>query len=329
MTEAGGTILKECVEALAHSIWIGCLLVLAYFIFVKLEKNLSPARKVWCGLSFLGLIPVLSVAFALRGFFLPFSTKFSVTVPAVVFYLVFWGWIVGMIPVAIRIALNLKRTKALRSGLFSASESVVGNVIRKARARIKMPRQIQIYFSEKIAGPLLTGFFRPAIVLPVSFLEEKRQAITAILAHETAHFLRNDLWFQLGQILVETVFFFHPPVRWLSSEIRKEREMACDDLAVELMGGKQFAYAAALLGAEEKAIDELPCSSSSIAFGGDSTSDRAVRIALGEHGRQNAACRRTLGTLILLLFTIVAFSAISMVRIQTNFPQTFEFPVEP
>ena len=53
-----------------------------------------------------------------------------------------------------------------------------------------------------------------------------------ILAHELAHIRRHDYLINVIQTLVETLFFYHPGVWWLSREIRKERENCCDDLVV-------------------------------------------------------------------------------------------------
>ena len=39
-------------------------------------------------------------------------------------------------------------------------------------------------------------------------------------------------------VFVETVFFYHPAVWWLSRQIRQERENCCDDLAVSLVGDR-------------------------------------------------------------------------------------------
>ena len=55
--------------------------------------------------------------------------------------------------------------------------------------------------------------------------------IEAIIAHELAHIRRWDLWVNLLQRIIETLLFYHPAVWWLSSRIRLEREMCCDEIA--------------------------------------------------------------------------------------------------
>ena len=46
-------------------------------------------------------------------------------------------------------------------------------------------------------------------------------------------------------MLVETLFFYHPAVWWASRRIRVERELCCDDIAVEACGDA-VGYAQAL-----------------------------------------------------------------------------------
>ena len=71
------------------------------------------------------------------------------------------------------------------------------------------------------------------------------QLLEAVIAHELAHLRRCDLWVNLLQRLVESVLFYHPAVWWLSSRLRRERELCCDALAVAATG-ERLAYAEAL-----------------------------------------------------------------------------------
>lgn len=55
-----------------------------------------------------------------------------------------------------------------------------------------------------------------------------------MLAHELAHIRRHDYLVNMLQILTETLFFYQPAVWWISSRIRDERELCCNDMAVEI-----------------------------------------------------------------------------------------------
>ncbi|MBX9733109.1 MAG: M56 family metallopeptidase, partial [Chitinophagaceae bacterium] len=52
--------------------------------------------------------------------------------------------------------------------------------------------------------------------------------------HELGHVKRNDYLVALIQSLIKTLFFFNPFLLWISNQIDKEREHACDDIAVNI-----------------------------------------------------------------------------------------------
>jgi predicted nucleic acid-binding Zn-ribbon protein len=96
-----------------------------------------------------------------------------------------------------------------------------------------------LYESSKISLPLVIGFLKPVVLLPVGLVTNLSQKqIEAILAHELAHIKRNDFIINVLQNIVEIIFFFHPALWWLSNKIREERENCCDDVAIELIGEK-------------------------------------------------------------------------------------------
>jgi hypothetical protein len=74
--------------------------------------------------------------------------------------------------------------------------------------------------------------------------------LEAILAHELAHIRRHDFIINLAQSLMETLFFYHPAIWWLSHRIRIEREHCCDDLVVKLFDNG-VEYGRALLAIEQ------------------------------------------------------------------------------
>lgn len=75
------------------------------------------------------------------------------------------------------------------------------------------------------------------------------QQLEAVLAHELAHILRYDFLVNMLQTVAETLLFYHPAVWWASARIRQERELCCDDLAVETCGDA-LCYARALTRSE-------------------------------------------------------------------------------
>lgn len=90
--------------------------------------------------------------------------------------------------------------------------------------------------SSSVPDAIAVGFLRPMILLPVAWVTEVPVTmLEAIIAHEMAHIRRRDLWVNLFQRIVESLFFYHPAVWWLSHRIRMDRELCSDELAVEIL----------------------------------------------------------------------------------------------
>ncbi len=115
------------------------------------------------------------------------------------------------------------------------------------RRRLDWRRPVRLLESSELIAPMLCGFLEPLILFPARAVTGLSAAeIEAILAHELAHFARKDVWSNLAQIVVETLFFFHPCVWWIGKRAREERELAADDLALRYCTDRRT-YAGALL----------------------------------------------------------------------------------
>jgi hypothetical protein len=91
--------------------------------------------------------------------------------------------------------------------------------------------------SSLVDAPTAVGWLRPVILVPVGALAGLPPThIEALLAHELAHIRRGDYFVNMMQSIAEALLFYHPAVWWISAQIRMERELCCDDIAVEVCG---------------------------------------------------------------------------------------------
>ncbi|HEX5070898.1 MAG TPA: M56 family metallopeptidase [Vicinamibacterales bacterium] len=109
----------------------------------------------------------------------------------------------------------------------------VQRLAEELAARLEVRRSVRILESAGIAVPVMVGWLKPAIVLPVAALVSLTPSqLEALIAHELAHVRRHDYLINVLQSVAEAVLFYHPAVWWLSRQVRAERELCCDDLAV-------------------------------------------------------------------------------------------------
>jgi hypothetical protein len=130
-------------------------------------------------------------------------------------------------------------------------DSVWEQHLDKLLLQLQLSRKVKLLISEHIQVPVMIGFLKPLIILPViMFNNLTAEQLEAILLHELAHIKRNDYLLNIFQSIVETILFFNPFIWLISKNIRIEREHCCDDLVIT---GKvhPLHYAKALVALEE------------------------------------------------------------------------------
>ncbi len=162
------------------------------------------------------------------------------------------AWLLGVACLSTRTIGGWRLIQRLRrSALVEAPEAVYANFVRLCE-QLGITRQVSLRISEQIQGPLAIGIVRSLIILPASALMAlSPEQLEAVLAHELAHVRRADYLWNLIQTMVETLFFFHPAVWWLGRRLRQQRELCCDDVAVQSCADP-LVYATALLRLEER-----------------------------------------------------------------------------
>ena len=136
-------------------------------------------------------------------------------------------WIVGTFVLAIRLILSLIAVSRLRRVAMPITDARFELHLSKLHTSNSRPMLLS---STQISGPLACGFFRPAILIPESWLNEMdEEAISQVLIHESAHVARRDGYVVLLQHFVQTLYWFHPLVRTLNRLCSQAREEVCDN----------------------------------------------------------------------------------------------------
>jgi beta-lactamase regulating signal transducer with metallopeptidase domain len=167
------------------------------------------------------------------------------------------AWLLGVACLSTRTIGGWRLIHRLRrSAILKTPEAVHKNFVLLC-ARLGITRQVSLYISDHIQGPLTMGIVRSLVILPASALMAlSSEQLEAVLAHELAHVRRADYLWNLIQTMVETLLFFHPAVWWLGSRLRQQRELCCDDVAVQSCADP-LVYATALLRLEERRSQRL------------------------------------------------------------------------
>lgn len=160
-------------------------------------------------------------------------------------------WLAGVLLLSIRTLGGWWLIRRMKARLQQAPHTLLLR-LDVLRRQMNIPRFVDLRLSERLTNPLTAGVVRPWILLPVTALSGlSAEQLEVVLAHELAHIRRADYFWNLLQTSVETLFFFHPAVWWISRRVREERELCCDDIAVAACSDPTV-YASALLRLEEE-----------------------------------------------------------------------------
>jgi beta-lactamase regulating signal transducer with metallopeptidase domain len=217
-------------------------------------------------------------------------------------------WFTGVLVVAIRPILSWYTVRRLRRVGVSPVGAPVHSVLERTAAKLRLARTVEVLQSTLVKTPIVVGCFRPVVLLPLCVVAGLPvMQLEMILAHELAHIRRHDYLVNLLQTLVETLFFYHPAVWWLSRQIRNERENCCDDVAMATVGSRAD-YGRALL-----AIAELRATSPSLSLAASDGSllARIRRIAGSEPTPRVVGGGSILGVIMVLIavFTVITWGA--------------------
>jgi TonB family protein len=247
--------------ALLHFVWQGTAVAFLLWITLLLLRNRTPGARYAASCATLALMAALPAAtiwilyerpVSLSGsiaFVIPLAARPISASPgewlALARQWILPIWALGVALFAIRLALAWRHVVTLRRAAAHA-ESALADAVSALARRMNVARPVRVLVSKLADAPSVVGWLRPAILIPAAALAGLDTAqLQAILAHELAHIRRHDYLVNMLQTIVETLLFYHPAVWWVSSRMRHERELCCDDFAVRHCGDA-IGYARAL-----------------------------------------------------------------------------------
>jgi hypothetical protein len=191
------------------------------------------------------------------------------------------AYLIGLIGMVARLVLGFAASARMRRQGETVKTTAWTGGLSRMGAAIGVRVQPALQWSRDVAAPVIIGFVKPVILLPVSLASRLTPAqVEAVLAHELAHLKRRDTWSLAVQRVSETVLFFHPAVWWMSRRMEAAREEACDDLVLAA-GCDPADYAEALVICSECRLEQGDLAAkltSRLAAGGNNSKQMHRRI---------------------------------------------------
>ena len=113
-------------------------------------------------------------------------------------------------------------------------------------------RPVSVRVCQAASTPLTYGFLQPVILLPKGWKAFGRQELDLALTHELTHIRRLDVPAKYILAAAVCVHWFNPFVWAMYALAEQDIELACDEAVLRRMTDGRAAYAAALIGLEQR-----------------------------------------------------------------------------
>lgn len=185
-------------------------------------------------------------------------------------------WMVSICFLSLRLIVDFFRVSNLSNTDYLQPEPWLQQRFDNLVAQISLTAKPVLRISLKATVPMAVGWMKPVVLLPASMVTGlSNDQLEMLLLHELAHVKRFDYLVNILQTLVEIVLFFHPCVKWISKQIRIEREHCSDDVAIHHCGNP-IAYAHTLTDTAVICRHNIP--TMAMAASGGDLKQRVVRI---------------------------------------------------
>lgn len=268
---------------LIHFMWQALVLALFLGLFMLITRKSSPVPRYYAAVFSVFMLPVMAIItfFKARSsievvmvahpeyaaaakmeisqnLLEKFLSLYSTYIPIIVFL-----WFIGITALLLKNLGSLIIIQRLKNYYVEPVSESLKNMVEQIKENYFIKRTIYPLLSSKASSPMVIGHFKPVVLIPRMLAGNlSPEEMKIVLQHELAHIKRNDFLINIFQLIIESLFFFHPATWWISHIARQEREECCDALAAQT-GDEKITLAKALTSIQEY---KLKSNSMAVAF---------------------------------------------------------------
>lgn len=111
----------------------------------------------------------------------------------------------------------------------------VNNILNKCTSKLKIKKKFKLCLLDENSSPCIYGLIHPKILLPKDFLSKEDDIIKNVFLHEISHYKRKDMITNFVLLTMTIIHWFNPFTYIFFRRIRREMELATDEIALNNM----------------------------------------------------------------------------------------------
>ena len=177
-------------------------------------------------------------------------------------------WLIWILPAFIliirKIIVYQNFVKYIRMGSDDVQDIVLLEHFGKLLEKNHIRNTITLSINDMVASPIMTGFFKPGIILPST--EMTTPEFEHTILHELIHYRRRDILYKWLTQLTICIHWFNPLSYVLGRIINRTCELSCDEALIQKLNAQErCAYGDTLLNAAARNV-KYKTTISTIAF---------------------------------------------------------------
>ena len=151
-------------------------------------------------------------------------------------YILLSIWIVGMLVMMILVIKSSLRLRTIKRSALPLQNPEVRRLYNKCLNEMKITRNIPVYSTAFLKSPIIVGFLKPCIYLPIHLISDYHESdMRYMLLHELQHYRHKDAIASYLMNLAGVLYWFNPFVWFALREMRNDREVACDTSVLKML----------------------------------------------------------------------------------------------
>lgn len=165
-----------------------------------------------------------------------FALDLGSEAPSVAGLILLGIWIVGILAMIVLVIKSSLRIRTLKKSALPLQNREVHKLYKRCLKEMEIVKTIPIYSTAFFKSPLIVGFLKPCIYLPIHLISDYNESdMRYMLLHELQHYRHKDTVVSYLMNLAGVLYWFNPFVWYALKEMRSDREVACDTSVLKML----------------------------------------------------------------------------------------------
>ena len=187
-----------------------------------------------------------------------FSVSVNDQISPAIGFLFFGIWILGIFVMVLLLFRSTVQLHRIEQSALPLQNPQICRLYKECLHELNIQKEIPVYSTAFLKSPMIVGFWRPRIYLPIHLISDHNTVVRAdgiryMLLHELQHYKHKDALVGYLMDLASVVYWFHPLVWFALKEMKNDRELACDASVLQMLDENDYGnYGNTLLDFAEK-----------------------------------------------------------------------------